>query len=125
VQYKVLKEGTGRTPKIGDTLVVNYRGTLVDGTEFANTFQQRKPAVITLDRVIPCQWIKSDGKPQYSGDRPGIGYQSIVSCHAPGRSTWNGGHFEGAGKGSRMTSTAPCPGVPTKTELVPGSKAAV
>jgi site-specific DNA-methyltransferase (adenine-specific) len=34
-----------------------------------------------------CQWIKPDGKPQYSGDRPGIGYESIVACHAPGRST--------------------------------------
>jgi len=37
-----------------------------------------------------CQWVKPDGKPQYSGDRPGIGYESIVACHAPGRSTWNG-----------------------------------
>ena len=37
-----------------------------------------------------CQWIKPDGKPQYSGDRPGIGYESIVACHAPGRSAWNG-----------------------------------
>src|SRR5262249_17385046 len=27
-----------------------------------------------------CQWIKPDGKPQYSGDRPGIGYESIVAC---------------------------------------------
>ena len=42
-----------------------------------------------------CQWIKPDGKPQYSGDRPGIGYESIVVCHAPGRSTWNGGGSHG------------------------------
>jgi site-specific DNA-methyltransferase (adenine-specific) len=42
-----------------------------------------------------CQWIKPDGKPQYSGDRPGIGYESIVACHAPGRSTWNGGGSHG------------------------------
>ena len=42
-----------------------------------------------------CLWVKPDGKPQYSGDRPGIGYESIVACHAPGRSTWNGGGSRG------------------------------
>jgi site-specific DNA-methyltransferase (adenine-specific) len=42
-----------------------------------------------------CVWIKPDGKPQYSGDRPGIGYESIVACHPPGRSTWNGGGSHG------------------------------
>lgn len=42
-----------------------------------------------------CLWVKPDGKPQYSGDRPGIGYESIVACHAPGRSSWNGGGAHG------------------------------
>lgn len=42
-----------------------------------------------------CLWVKPDGKPQYFGDRPGIGYESIVACHAPGRSTWNGGGSHG------------------------------
>lgn len=42
-----------------------------------------------------CQWTKPDGKPQYSGDRPGIGSESIVACYAPGRSTWNGGGSHG------------------------------
>jgi len=42
-----------------------------------------------------CIWVKPDGKPQYSGDRPGIGYESIVACHAPGRSSWNGGGSHG------------------------------
>src|SRR3954468_18398906 len=42
-----------------------------------------------------CLWVKPDGKPQYSGDRPGIGYESIVACHAQGRSTWNGGGSHG------------------------------
>jgi site-specific DNA-methyltransferase (adenine-specific) len=42
-----------------------------------------------------CVWVKPDGKPQYSGDRPGIGYESIVVCHAPGRSVWNGGGSHG------------------------------
>lgn len=36
-------------------------------------------------------WVKPDAMPQYSGDRPGMGYESIVVCHAPGKSRWNGG----------------------------------
>ena len=39
-----------------------------------------------------CIWVKPDAMPQYSGDRPGMGYESIVCCHAVnGRSKWNGG----------------------------------
>lgn len=36
-------------------------------------------------------WVKPDGQPQFSGDRPGMGYESIVFCHRKGRSAWNGG----------------------------------
>ena len=37
-------------------------------------------------------WVKPDGMPQFSGDRPGMGYESIVaSWCVSGRSTWNGG----------------------------------
>lgn len=36
-------------------------------------------------------WIKPDAMPQFSGDRPGMGYESIVFAHAKGRSRWNGG----------------------------------
>lgn len=36
-------------------------------------------------------WVKPDGQPQLTGDRPGMGYESIVCAHAPGRSRWNGG----------------------------------
>jgi len=36
-------------------------------------------------------WVKPDAMPQYSGDRPGMGYESIVFCHQDGRSVWNGG----------------------------------
>lgn len=39
-----------------------------------------------------CIWVKPDGQPQLSGDRPGMGYESIVACHVgTGRSRWNGG----------------------------------
>lgn len=40
-------------------------------------------------------WVKPDGMPQYTGDRPGMGYESIVICHVPGRSRWNGGGRHG------------------------------
>ncbi len=36
-------------------------------------------------------WVKPDGMPQLTGDRPGMGYESIVFCHRKGRSVWNGG----------------------------------
>lgn len=36
-------------------------------------------------------WVKPDGQPQLSGDRPGMGFESIVFAHAKGRSRWNGG----------------------------------
>ena len=42
-----------------------------------------------------CIWVKPDGMPQYSGDRPGMGYETIVACHARGRSSWNGGGSHG------------------------------
>jgi len=42
-----------------------------------------------------CVWIKPDGMPQFTGDRPGMGYESIVTAHAPGKSAWNGGGKHG------------------------------
>lgn len=38
-----------------------------------------------------CIWVKPDGMPQYSGDRPGMGYEGLLAMHAPGASRWNGG----------------------------------
>jgi len=42
-----------------------------------------------------CLWIKPDGMPQYSGDRPGMGYETFVAMHAPGASRWNCGGRHG------------------------------
>ncbi len=36
-------------------------------------------------------WTKPDGQPQLTGDRPGVGYETIVIAHSPGRKRWNGG----------------------------------
>jgi site-specific DNA-methyltransferase (adenine-specific) len=48
-----------------------------------------------------CVWIKPDGQPQLTGDRPGMGYESIVTAHAPGASRWNGGGKHGVYQFSR------------------------
>ncbi len=42
-----------------------------------------------------CLWIKPDGMPQYSGDRPGMGYETFITMHAPGASRWNCGGRHG------------------------------
>ena len=51
--YKVEKEGTGAAPKDSDTVVVNYKGTLIDGKEFDNSYTRGEPLSFRLDGVIP------------------------------------------------------------------------
>jgi FKBP-type peptidyl-prolyl cis-trans isomerase FklB len=53
LQYKVVKAGTGRTPTANDTVTVNYRGTLVDGTEFDSSYKRGEPATFPVAGVIP------------------------------------------------------------------------
>lgn len=53
LQYQVLVEGTGKSPKAKDTVVVNYRGTLINGAEFDSSYGAgREPAEFPLNRVI-------------------------------------------------------------------------
>ncbi len=52
LQYKILKEGTGKKPTLDDTVVCNYRGTLVDGTEFDSSYKRNQPASFPLKGVI-------------------------------------------------------------------------
>lgn len=52
LQYKVIKEGTGKTPKADDTVVTNYRGTLTDGTEFDSSYKRGQPATFPVKGVI-------------------------------------------------------------------------
>jgi FKBP-type peptidyl-prolyl cis-trans isomerase len=53
LQYEVLKEGDGSHAKPTDYVKVEYKGTLIDGTEFDSTAKQGKPMVINPNRVIP------------------------------------------------------------------------
>ena len=52
LQYKILKEGTGPKPTATDTVVCNYRGTLIDGTEFDSSYKGGKPATFPVGQVI-------------------------------------------------------------------------
>jgi FKBP-type peptidyl-prolyl cis-trans isomerase FklB len=52
LQYKVEKEGTGAQPKATDMVTVNYRGTLIDGTEFDSSYKRGQPATFPVNGVI-------------------------------------------------------------------------
>ena len=52
LQYKVEKEGTGAQPKATDMVTVNYRGTLIDGTEFDSSYKRNQPATFPVNGVI-------------------------------------------------------------------------
>jgi len=53
LQYEVLTESSGRSPKATDTVTVHYRGTLLDGKEFDSSYKRNAPASFPLNRVIP------------------------------------------------------------------------
>ena len=67
--YRELRAGTGAFPSASDTVKVNYRGTLVDGTEFDSSYKRNEPISFPLSGVIPCwtegvQKMKVGGKSQ-------------------------------------------------------------
>ncbi len=52
LQYKVLKKGSGKTPARDDTVVCNYRGTLLDGTEIDSSYKRKEPSTLPVKGVI-------------------------------------------------------------------------
>lgn len=65
--YQIEKEGTDKIPKDSDTVLVNYKGTLLDGTEFDNSYMRGEPLSFRLDGVIPgwtegLKHVKKGGK---------------------------------------------------------------
>jgi FKBP-type peptidyl-prolyl cis-trans isomerase FklB len=70
LEYKVIKEGTGPQPKATDMVTVNYRGTLIDGTEFDSSYKRGQPATFPLNGVIKgwtegLQLMKAGSKYQF------------------------------------------------------------
>ncbi len=65
--YRELTAGKGVSPKATDKVKVNYRGTLINGTEFDSSYKRNAPAELPLNGVIPCwtegmQRMKVGGK---------------------------------------------------------------
>ena len=52
LQYKILKDGTGKSPKATDTVVTNYRGTLINGKEFDSSYRRNQPAKLAVNQFI-------------------------------------------------------------------------
>ena len=52
VQYQILLEGRGTMPKARSTVKVHYRGTLIDGKEFDNSFARKRPEIFKVNEVI-------------------------------------------------------------------------
>ena len=52
LQYKVLVEGTGKMPTADDTVTTQYRGMLIDGTEFDNSYKNGEPVTFAVKGVI-------------------------------------------------------------------------
>ncbi len=82
LQYIITNPGSGASPKGDDVVVVHYKGTLMDGTEFDSSYKRNQPAEFPLKGVIPgwtegLQMLKKGGKAMFwippelgYGDRP-------------------------------------------------------
>ena len=64
--YSEITPGKGPTPKPTDTVKVNYKGTLIDGTEFDSSYKRGQPAEFPLNGVIPC-WTEGVQKMKVGG----------------------------------------------------------
>jgi FKBP-type peptidyl-prolyl cis-trans isomerase FklB len=72
LQYKVMAAGSGESPKANDEATVNYRGTLLDGTEFDSSYKRGQPATFQVSRVIP-GWTEA-----LQLMKPGAKYQLFI-----------------------------------------------
>jgi len=58
LQYKIIKAGEGKKPTMDDTVVCNYRGTLINGTEFDSSYKRNEPTTVPVKGVIK-GWIEA------------------------------------------------------------------
>jgi FKBP-type peptidyl-prolyl cis-trans isomerase FkpA len=70
--YREVRAGNGASPKATDTVKVNYRGTLVNGTEFDSSYKRKEPAQFPLNGVIKC-WTEGLQKMK-------VGGKSVLVC---------------------------------------------
>jgi FKBP-type peptidyl-prolyl cis-trans isomerase FklB len=59
LQYKVIKAGTGKKPKADDIVTANYRGTLIDGTEFDSSYKRGQPATFPVSGGMIPGWTEA------------------------------------------------------------------
>jgi FKBP-type peptidyl-prolyl cis-trans isomerase FklB len=52
LQYKILKDGSGKSPKATDTVVTHYSGTLINGKEFDSSYRRGQPATLAVNQFI-------------------------------------------------------------------------
>lgn len=64
--FKELKAGTGAQPKATDVVKVNYKGTLIDGTQFDSSYDRHQPVEFPLQSVVPC-WTEGLQKMKVGG----------------------------------------------------------
>lgn len=58
LQYKILKKGSGAYPKATDMVTVHYKGNLINGTEFDNSYKRGEPAIFRADSCIH-GWVEA------------------------------------------------------------------
>lgn len=89
MQYKIIEAGTGKAPGPQDQVTVNYRGNLIDGSEFDSSYKRGKPATFRLDKVIKgwtegLQLVKPGGKiqlvipPELAYDRGPMAHRTLI-----------------------------------------------
>lgn len=116
LQYKVIQEGTGKSPGPEDQVTVQYRGRLVDGNEFDSSYKKGKPATFQLNGVIKgwsegLQLMKEGGKAELYipqklayGDRGPLAHRALIfevellSVGEPPAEAASQGQAEGAAK---------------------------
>ncbi|HUI67378.1 MAG TPA: FKBP-type peptidyl-prolyl cis-trans isomerase [Nitrospirota bacterium] len=59
LQYKILTDGKGKSPKATDTVTVNYKGTLIDGTEFDSSYNRGEAATLPVGGGMIKGWTEA------------------------------------------------------------------
>jgi FKBP-type peptidyl-prolyl cis-trans isomerase FkpA len=120
--FKSLGGGSGESPKASDTVKVNYKGTLTDGTEFDSSYKRGQPAEFPLMGVIPC-WTEGVQKMKV-GEKAKLVCPSNIAYGDQGRPpTIPGGAtlvFEVELVGITTNAQPAMPGMPQMSAPAPG-----